>query len=95
MVSLEPFQAKRAAVIYNPIARGVARRQHLLQRTIALLARQGTDANLIATTGPGSASTQARRAIEAGCDLVIAAGGDGKRNAAHRCAARHTARRYG
>jgi YegS/Rv2252/BmrU family lipid kinase len=82
MVSLEPFQAKRAAVIYNPIARGVARRQHLLQRTIALLARQGTDANLIATTGPGSASTQARRAIEAGCDLIIAAGGDGTINEA-------------
>jgi len=82
MVSLEPFQAKRAVIIYNPIARGLARRQHLLQRTIAMLARQGTDANLIATTGPGSASAQARRAIEGGCDLIIAAGGDGTINEA-------------
>jgi diacylglycerol kinase (ATP) len=82
MVSLEPFQAKRAAVIYNPIARGLARRQHLLQRTIDLLAHQGTDANLIATTGKGSASAQARRAIEAGCDLIIAAGGNGTINEA-------------
>ncbi|MFL6352819.1 MAG: diacylglycerol/lipid kinase family protein [Bryobacteraceae bacterium] len=80
MVGLDPFQAKRAAVIYNPIARGLARRQHLLQRSIALLARQGTEANLIATTGPGSASAQARRAIESGCDLIIVAGGDGTIN---------------
>ena len=82
MEGLEPFQAKRAALLYNPIARGLTRRQHLLQRTIALLARQGTEANLIATTAPGSASGQARRAIEAGCDLIIVAGGDGTINEA-------------
>lgn len=82
MVSLDPFQAKRATLIYNPIARGLTRRQHLLQRSIALLARQGTEASLVATTGPGSASTQARRAIEAGCDLIIVAGGDGTINEA-------------
>lgn len=80
MVSLESFRAKRAAIIYNPIARGLARRQHLLQRTIALLAGQGTEANLIATTGPGSASSQARRAIETGADLIVVAGGDGTIN---------------
>ncbi len=80
MVSLEPFQAKRATIIYNPIARGLSRRQHLLQRTIALLARQGTEAKLIATTGPGSASSQARREIDHGSDLIIVAGGDGTIN---------------
>src|SRR5437763_1899311 len=80
MGSLEPFQAKRAAIIYNPIARGISRRQHLLQRTIALLSRQGTEASLISTTGPGSAASQARREIENGCDLIIVAGGDGTIN---------------
>jgi diacylglycerol kinase (ATP) len=82
MVGLELFQAKRAALIYNPIARGLTRRQHLLQRSIALLAHQGTETNLIATTGPGSASAQARRAIETGCDLIVVAGGDGTINEA-------------
>jgi YegS/Rv2252/BmrU family lipid kinase len=79
-VILNAFQAKRAALIYNPIARGLSRRQHLLQRTIAVLERQGTQADLIATTGPGSAGAQARREIEAGCDLIIVAGGDGTIN---------------
>ncbi len=82
MVSLEPFQAKRAAIIYNPIARGLMRREHLLQRSIGVLARQGTQANLIATTGPGSAGSQARREIERGCNLIIVAGGDGTINEA-------------
>ncbi len=80
IVSLEGFHAKRAAIIYNPVARGLVRRQHLLQRTTAVLGRQGIEADLIPTTGPGSASSQARRQIEAGCDLIIAAGGDGTIN---------------
>lgn len=79
-MSLESFHAKRAAIIYNPVARGLSRRQHLLQRTTALLGRQGIEASLIPTTGPGSATAQARRQIEGGCDLIIAAGGDGTIN---------------
>ncbi len=38
------------------------------------------EAALVATTGPGSASLQAKRQIEAGCDLILAAGGDGTIN---------------
>jgi diacylglycerol kinase (ATP) len=79
-VSLESLGAKRAAIIYNPVARALARRQHLLQRTIELMARQGIRAELICTTAPGTASIQARRQIEAGCDLIVAAGGDGTIN---------------
>ena len=82
MVSLESFHAKRAAIIYNPVARGLSRRRHLLQRTIGLLAQQGIEARLVATTGPGSAAAQARQQIEAGCDLIIVAGGDGTINEA-------------
>jgi YegS/Rv2252/BmrU family lipid kinase len=77
---LESFRAKRAAIIYNPVARTLSRRQHLLQRTIEQLARQGIEATLVATTAPGTASTQARRQIEGGCDLILAAGGDGTIN---------------
>jgi YegS/Rv2252/BmrU family lipid kinase len=77
---LESFSAKRAAIIYNPIARKLSRSQHLLQRTIDTLKRQGVEASLVGTTGPGSASLQAKKQIEAGCDLILAAGGDGTIN---------------
>ena len=77
---MESFSAKRAAIIYNPVARALSRRQHLLQRIIEALNRQGVEAALVATTGPGSASLQAKRQIEAGCDLILAAGGDGTIN---------------
>jgi len=79
-VNLESFHAKRAAVIYNPIARGLSRRQHLLELSTAALARQDIETRLVPTTAPGSASAQAREQIESGCDLIIAAGGDGTIN---------------
>jgi diacylglycerol kinase (ATP) len=79
---LESLHAKRAAIIYNPVARGLSRRLHLLQRTIALLARQGIEATLISTNGPGTAGVQTRQLIESGCDLIIVAGGDGTINEA-------------
>jgi YegS/Rv2252/BmrU family lipid kinase len=77
---LESFSAKRAAILYNPVARKLSRSQHLLQRTIETLRHQGVEATLVATTGPGSASLQAKRQIDAGCDLILAAGGDGTVN---------------
>jgi YegS/Rv2252/BmrU family lipid kinase len=79
-VVLGSFHSKRATIIYNPVARGLARRQHLLQRTIAVLARQGIEGHLVATKGPGTAGAQVRRQIDAGSDLIIAAGGDGTIN---------------
>src|SRR4051812_14968126 len=82
MVSLESLHVRRAVVIYNPVARGLARRQGSLQRTIGALARQDIKAELVPTTGPGSASAQVRKQIDAGCDLVLVAGGDGTINEA-------------
>jgi YegS/Rv2252/BmrU family lipid kinase len=79
---LESFSAKRAAILYNPVARKLSRSQHLLQRTIETLKQQGVEASLVGTTGPGSASAQARKQIEAGCDLILVAGGDGTINEA-------------
>ncbi len=80
MKDLETVHARRAAIIYNPVARGLARHQHLLQRTTALLGQQGIEAALVATAAPGTAGAQARREIDAGCDLIVAAGGDGTIN---------------
>jgi YegS/Rv2252/BmrU family lipid kinase len=77
---LELIHAKSAAIIYNPVARGVSRNHPLFQRSIAALAAQGIEARLVATTGPNSAGAQARQQIEAGCDLILAAGGDGTIN---------------
>jgi diacylglycerol kinase (ATP) len=77
---LESFHARRAAIIYNPVARGLSRHLHSLPRIIAELARKNIQAELVATTGPGTAGQQARRKIEAGCDLILTAGGDGTIN---------------
>ena len=77
---MESFSAKRAALLYNPVARKLSRSQHLLQRTIDALKQQGVEASLVATTGPGSAAAQTKRQIDAGCDLILAAGGDGTIN---------------
>lgn len=80
MVNLESFSARRAAIIYNPVARGLSRHMSMLQRATTLLAEQGIAAKLVATTAPGSAGAQTQREIEAGCDLIVAAGGDGTIN---------------
>lgn len=80
MVQLRSFSARRAAIIYNPVARGLSRRKHLLQRSTELLCRQGMEVQAIATRAPGSATQQARCEIDRGCDLIIAAGGDGTIN---------------
>ena len=77
---MERFRAKSAAIIYNPVARTLSRNRHLLQRSIDALATQDIQAKLIGTTGPNSAGLQAREQIDAGCDLILAAGGDGTIN---------------
>ncbi len=77
---MELFRANSAAIIYNPVARTIARNLPLLQRSIEALAAQNISARLVGTTGPNSAGMQARQQIEAGCDLIIAAGGDGTIN---------------
>ena len=79
-IGLNSFSAHRAAIIYNPVARALARHLHQLERTVDILAKQGIQASLVATTAPATAGTLARRQIDAGCDLVIAAGGDGTIN---------------
>ncbi len=79
-MNLESFSARRAAVIYNPVARGLSRHIRSLERAPAILAQHGIEVRLVATTGPGSAGAQTRQQIDEGCDLIIAAGGDGTIN---------------
>jgi diacylglycerol kinase (ATP) len=79
-VKLEYLHAKCAAIIYNPIARTLSRRRDLFARSTDILKRLGISVQLVPTTAPGSASAQARQQIENGCDLIIAAGGDGTIN---------------
>ena len=71
---------RRAVIIYNPFAGRLLRVERSLQRTIQSLAERGLNATLVPTTGPGTASLLARRHIEEGADLIIAAGGDGTIN---------------
>ncbi|HEY7304688.1 MAG TPA: diacylglycerol kinase family protein [Bryobacteraceae bacterium] len=77
---MESLHAKHAAIIYNPIARGLSRHPRSLQSSTEALARMGLATTLVATAGPGAAATQARSLIQGGCDLIIAAGGDGTIN---------------
>jgi diacylglycerol kinase (ATP) len=77
---LGSFSAHQAAIIYNPIARGLTRHRDSLLRSPAVLAKSGIQARLVATKAPGTAGQQTREQIAAGCDLIIAAGGDGTIN---------------
>lgn len=62
----------RPCMIFNPTARGEKARRH--RKFFDSLA---TGCDLKPTTGPGTARELARRAIEEGHEIVIAAGGDG------------------
>ena len=68
----------RCVLIYNPASgRQRARRLELLQQVVEVLSALGHQAELIQTTGAGSAGLQARKAIEAGAEIIFACGGDG------------------
>lgn len=69
---------KRAALIYNPSS-GTRREQRVadVEAAAAALREAGVVAEAIPTHGPGTAAEQAREAIAAGCDSILACGGDG------------------
>jgi diacylglycerol kinase (ATP) len=70
-----------AVIIYNPTAgRGGHWRRTELERAQSILKQAGILTELEATTGPGSATEQARNAVADGGQLVIACGGDGTIN---------------
>jgi YegS/Rv2252/BmrU family lipid kinase len=65
----------RTRVVLNPNA-GSADDCEALRAAVAALG----DAEVCTTEGPGDAERLAREAVEAGCELVVAAGGDGTVN---------------
>ncbi|BCR06350.1 hypothetical protein DESUT3_34190 [Desulfuromonas versatilis] len=68
----------RIRLIANPIAGGNARQK--IDQAAAWLRRQGREVEVLLTGARGDAREFARQAPQAGCDLVIAAGGDGTLN---------------
>ena len=68
----------KAIVLYNPLSG--PRQQRRLAEVLAVrevLVQGGIEVEIAATEPNGEAGTQARHAIQAGCDTVLAAGGDG------------------
>ncbi len=66
-------------VVFNPTARGDKAQQ--VREQLSQLARSaGGEVALHPTTGPGTAPDIAREAVETGCTVLVAAGGDGTVN---------------
>ncbi|MHC5267909.1 diacylglycerol kinase [Enterococcus sp. LJL98] len=71
---------KKARVIYNPVSGKELMKKNLAD-ILDVLEEAGFEASAFATTAEeDSAKNEARRAAEAGYDLVVAAGGDGTIN---------------
>jgi diacylglycerol kinase family enzyme len=72
---------RKAILIYNPSSgQKRAHRAEYIVRAAEVLRTAGVEAVTRATTGAGSAICQARAAVAAGFDTVIACGGDGTVN---------------
>ncbi|HLX55782.1 MAG TPA: diacylglycerol kinase family protein [Ktedonobacteraceae bacterium] len=69
-----------AVIIANPASGFLPQQMHRLHETLAFLHAEGWKADLWLTHGPGDGQTLARKAVEQGAGMVIAAGGDGTIN---------------
>ncbi len=69
----------KALLILNPTA-GRSKAANWEQRALQSLHGRGIDCEIALTNAAGDGATLAKRAVEQGCDLVIAAGGDGTVN---------------
>lgn len=69
---------RRAALIYNPTSGGRrARRVADVEAVAAVLRGGGVEVIAVPTRAPGSAGEQAHEVASAGCEAVLACGGDG------------------
>ncbi len=71
---------QNAFLIYNPFAGQLNGKDHLLQRTIDVLAAGGHRVTPTPTTGPQMAHDLAQQCIEQGADAILTLGGDGTIN---------------
>jgi len=70
----------KARFIFNPRSGANRRNPHLRDRAAEFIARHGWDATVVATERPRHATELARRAVDEGCAMVVAIGGDGTMN---------------
>ena len=69
---------RKVALIHNPVSgRLSSRRSGSIQSVLHVLRDAGIEVEALETHGPGSATELARQAIAAGCDTILACGGDG------------------
>jgi diacylglycerol kinase (ATP) len=66
--------------IFNPRSGHNAKNPYLLARTRAFIQEHQLDAEVVLTERPRHATELARHAVDAGCGLVVAIGGDGTLN---------------
>jgi diacylglycerol kinase (ATP) len=69
-----------AVIIANPTSGNFIHHSHTYAETLAFLKKQGWQVELWLTASAGDAQQLARRAVEKGISVVIAAGGDGTIN---------------
>jgi YegS/Rv2252/BmrU family lipid kinase len=70
----------KARFIFNPHSGRNRRNPWLRDRAQAFIAEHGWDATVVSTERPRHATELARRAVDEGCTLVVAIGGDGTMN---------------
>lgn len=70
----------KACYIFNPCSGFNARNPHLLVKTRRFIKKNRLDAELVTTEHPLHARELAQRAVDRGCQLVVAIGGDGTMN---------------
>ncbi len=70
----------RIGLIYNPNSGRPRERQATVNRFASLLREAGREVEIFPTQRPNHASELARVAVDRGCDLVVANGGDGTMN---------------
>ena len=69
---------RRVALLYNPVSgQYSARRTAGIQDALDVMRSAGIETAEFETNGAGSGSALAQQAIDAGCDAIIACGGDG------------------
>jgi diacylglycerol kinase (ATP) len=68
---------RKAVLLYNPVSGDHSKREHQVQAVAAILRPIADEFVVEPTRHAGSGEQQAREAIDAGCDLIVAAGGDG------------------
>lgn len=71
---------RRIAVIYNPASGRPRERRSAVEALAGYLREAGRAVEILPTDHPNHATELAREAVERGCDLVVANGGDGTMN---------------